>query len=77
MDNISTLTSLYNQNNNVEFKLYSLDYRIEKTETGCSFCSLTYPNQKSYYPDLDYLLDNHYIFGESIRANAHRIINIR
>ncbi|MBQ2947211.1 MAG: hypothetical protein IJE04_05160 [Bacilli bacterium] len=77
MDNISTLENLYNQNGSVEFKLYSLDYKIEKTETGCTICAIEYSNQKNHYPDLNYLLDNHYIFGESIRANAHRIINIR
>ena len=74
--NIDVIKERLNTNNQVKFKLYSLDYIIEKIEDRYVINAILYPDKKNSYSTIDQLLDNYTIFNENIRDNESRIQNI-
>lgn len=77
MDIISELTNKLNTNGKVMFKLYSLDYIIEKTNDKFTIYPEIYPPKlKQEFNSLQELLDNYYIYNESISSNLERVSNI-
>jgi len=74
--NIDAIKEKLNTNNQVRFKLYSLDYLIEKVDNRYIINAILYPDKKNSYPTIDELLDNYTIFNENIRDNEPRIQNI-
>lgn len=77
MDIISELTNKLNTNGRVMFKLYSLDYIIEKINDKFTIYPEIYPpKEKQEFNSLQELLDNYYIYNESISNNLERVSNI-
>jgi len=74
--NIDAIKEKLNTNNQVRFKLYSLDYLIEKVDNRYIINAILYPDKKNSYSTIDELLDNYTIFNENIRDNEPRIQNI-
>ena len=74
--NIDVIKERLNTNNQVKFKLYSLDYLIEKVDDRYVIYAVLYPNKKNSYSTIEQLLDNYTIFNENIRDNEPRIQNI-
>lgn len=74
--NIEKIKSIFNENGIVKFKLYGLDYTIQKLDNRvCVFADL-YVSKKSIYNDIDSLLQNYYIYGENIEFYDDRIRDI-
>ncbi|MBQ4584508.1 MAG: hypothetical protein IJA94_06440 [Bacilli bacterium] len=74
--NIETMKTIFNQNGVVRFKMYGLDYTVEKVENGVVIYADLYNNKKNVYENLDDVLSNYYIYNESIESNEGRIQNI-
>ena len=74
--NIETMKTIFNKNGVVRFKMYGLDYTVEKVENGVVIYADLYNNKKNVYENLDDVLSNYYIYNESIESNEGRIQNI-
>jgi len=74
--NIDLIKEKLNTNGQVRFKLYSLEYLIEKEDDKYLISATLYPNKKTAFPTVDSLFDNYTIFNENIRDNDQRIQNI-
>lgn len=74
--NIDKIKEILNTKNEVKFKLYSLEYLIEKVEDRFLISATLYPNKKNSYRTIDELLENYTIFNENIKDNDQRIQNI-
>lgn len=74
--NIEKIKSIFNEKSVVIFKLYSLNYTIQKVENGVVIFSDMYNSKKEFYSNIDILLKNYIIFGENIEDNEEKIINI-
>jgi len=74
--NIENMKTIFNQNGVVKFKMYGLDYTVEKVDNGVVIYPDLYNNKKNVYDSLDSMLSNYYIYNESIESNEIRIMNI-
>lgn len=74
--NIDLIKEKLNASEQVKFKLYSLEYVIEKKDNRYIIYAILYPDKKNSYTTIDDLLDNYTIFNENIRDNEPRIQNI-
>lgn len=73
---IEELKKVFETDNEVKFKLYSLDYIIKKLEDKVIIYPIIYETKKSIYNSLDELLNNYLIYGETIGDNESRINKI-
>ncbi|MBE5805984.1 MAG: hypothetical protein E7313_04650 [Clostridiales bacterium] len=74
--NIKKLKSVFEEKGMVKFKLYGLEYTIQKVDDGVVIFADLYDSKKEKYDDVDLLLKQHYIYGENIEDNEERILNI-
>lgn len=74
---IDELSTILQKDNYVKFKLYSLEYVIEKNSIGLCIYSVLYAEKKQYYESLKKLLNEFTIYGESILDNINLITLIR
>lgn len=70
---IELLKQKLNDTGEINFKLYSLIYVIKKVENKVVIYPKLYEYKKTYYNDIDTLLDNYLIFNENIRDNEEKI----
>ena len=74
---ISEIKEILEQTNTVTFKLYSLEYILDKNQDGTySIYPTSMIKSKRYYRTLDELLTKYRIFGENIIQNEDRIKRI-
>lgn len=71
---LNELKERYEKNNEVKFKLFSLEYIIQKADDKVVIYPLLYSNRKSAYSSLDETLNYYTIYNESIIENMDRII---
>ncbi len=71
---LSELKERYEKNNEVKFKLFSLEYIIQKADSGVLVYPILYSNRKSTYSNLDEALNYYTIYNESIIENIDRLI---
>lgn len=71
---LSELKERYEKNNEVKFKLFSLEYIIQKADNGVLVYPILYSNRKSTYSNLDEALSYYTIYNESIIENIDRVI---
>jgi len=57
----------------LKFKLYSLDYIVEKLDNQVVIYAPIYNKRKHYYNDLDELLNNFTIYNEPLIYNLDRV----
>lgn len=71
---LNELRERYEKNNEVKFKLFSLEYIIKKIDNDVVVYSILYDNRKYRYSSLDEALNNYTIYNESILDNIDRVI---
>ncbi|MBQ2946668.1 MAG: hypothetical protein IJE04_02325 [Bacilli bacterium] len=71
---LNELKERYEKNNEVKFKLFSLEYIIQKNDNGVEVYPLLYSNRKNRYSSLEEALNYYTIYNESIIENIDRVI---
>ena len=71
---LNELKERYEKNNEVKFKLFSLEYIIQKNDNGVEVYPLLYSNRKNRYSSLEEALNYYIIYNESIIENIDRVI---
>ncbi len=71
---LNELKEKYEKNNEVKFKLFSLEYVIQNVDNNVVVYPLLYSNRKSTYSTLDEALNYYTIYNESIIENIDRVI---
>lgn len=75
--NINTIKNILEKKNIVEFRLYSLNYCIEKKEDKYIIYSENNAEFKKEYKTLDLLFNNYSIYNENLKSNEKLIKNIK
>ena len=63
---INELKDHYEKNNKIKFKLYSLEYLIERVDNYVQVYAIDYPTRKSKYFSLDELMNNFTVYNEPL-----------
>jgi len=71
---LNELKERYEKNNEVKFKLFSLEYIIQNVDNNVVVYPLLYSNKKNKYPTLEEALNYYTIYNESIIENIDRVI---
>ena len=53
-------------NNQIKFKLYSLEYLIEKVDNYIQIYAIDYPTRKSKYNSFEELINNFTVYNEPL-----------
>ena len=72
--NVEKLKSILLEKNKVNFKLYSLDYVIEKTENYIILFSPTYPKDVRKYNNIDELLNDFTVYNQTLFEIDDKVI---
>lgn len=70
---LNELKERYEKNNEVRFKMFNLEYIIQKIDNNVIVYPLLYSSRKSVYSNLDDALNYYTIYNESIMDNLDRI----
>lgn len=70
---LNELKERYEKNNEVRFKMFNLEYIIQKTDNNVIVYPLLYSSRKNIYSNLDDALNYYTIYNESIMNNLDRI----
>lgn len=73
---VNKLIEIYQNQKEVRFKLYSLEYIIKEDNNSVVIYPLLYPQKKSKYKTIEELLNYYMIYNESILENIDRLIII-
>ena len=71
---LNELKEQYEKNNEVKFKLFSLEYIIQKVDNSVLVYPILYSDKKSTYSNLDEALNYYTVYNESIMENIDRVI---
>lgn len=71
---LNELKERYEKNNEVKFKLFSLEYIIQKVDNNVLVYPILYSNRKSTYSNLEEALNYYTVYNESIIENIDRLI---
>lgn len=71
---LNELKERYEKNNEVKFKLFSLEYIIQKVDNNVVVYPILYSNKKNTYTSLEEALNYFTIYNESILDNIDRVI---
>ena len=63
----------FESNNRVKFKLYSLEYLIERVDNYVQVYAIDYPMRKSKYNTLEELFNNFTVYNESLISLINNI----
>ena len=64
--NYESMKNIFERNNRIKFKLYSLEYLIEKVDSYIQIYALDYPTRKSIYNSFDELMNNYTVYNEPL-----------
>lgn len=67
------LENIFNNSNEIKFKLYSLEYIIRKIDTGVGVFAILYQNRKQTYSSFSDAMNNFTVYNESLIDNIDRI----
>ena len=73
---IEELKQIFNEKNEVHFKLYALKYTIKKENDKVIIFADLYPNRNNIYSSIDELLNNYTVYNENLIDNQQRIEKI-
>ena len=73
---IEKLKETFNNNNEVKFKLFNLEYIIEKDNDRVCVYPILYPTRKKIYFSLEDALNHFTIYNENIIENSDFIVLI-
>ena len=68
------LCSLFNEKNKLQFKLYSLEYKVEMIDNKVVIYAIYYEKDKHYYNSLEELMNNYTVYNEPLVNQMDRII---
>ena len=71
-----SLKADFEKTNSFKFKLYSLEYLIEKADNYIQIYAIDYPSRKSKYNSLEELLNNFTIYNEPLITLLNNIKKI-
>ena len=71
-----TIKGEFEKDNRLKFKLYSLEYLIEKVDNYIQIYAIDYPTRKSKYNSLEELLNNYTIYNEPLITVLNNIKKI-
>lgn len=71
---LNELKERYEKNNEVKFKLFSLEYIIQKVDDKVVIYPLLYSNRQNVYTSLEEALNYYTIYNESVIENIDRLI---
>lgn len=74
--NIEEIKRIYNEKNKVSFKIFGLDYTIEKINSSVIIYANMYEKKYKIYPNIDDLLNYYFIYGEELITYNNKIQNI-
>ena len=63
----------FESNSRVKFKLYSLEYLIERVDNYIQVYAIDYPTRKSKYNTLEELFNNFTVYNESLISLINNI----
>lgn len=61
-----SIKSEFETNNRIKFKLYSLEYLIERIDNYVQVYAIDYPTRKNKYNSLEELMNNYTIYNEPL-----------
>ena len=61
-----SMKSEFETNNRIKFKLYSLEYLIERADNYVQVYAIDYPTRKSKYNTLEELFNNFTVYNEPL-----------
>lgn len=67
------LENIFNSENEVKFKLFSLEYIIRKIDTDVEVFAVLYENRKKIYSSFSEAMNNFTVYNESLIENIDRI----
>lgn len=73
---IEKMKDVFNNNSEVHFKIYTLEYTIKKDNDNVIIYADLYNGKKEIYNSLDELLNNFTIYNETLIENEDRILII-
>lgn len=73
---VEKINKLFNEKNEVHFKLYALEYTIKKENDIVIIYADLYPNKKNIYSSIEELLNNYTVYNENLIDNQQRIEKI-
>jgi len=68
------LNNRFISNNKLKFKLYSLEYVVEKVDNGIEIYATYYQTRKSNYNSFEELMNNYTVYNEPLINQINRII---
>ena len=71
-----SLKTIFEKTNSFKFKLYSLEYIIDKVDNYIQIYAIDYPTRKSKYNSLEELLNNYTIYNEPLVTVLNNIKKI-
>jgi len=74
--NYESIKDEFETNNQLKFKLYSLEYLIEKVDNYVQIYAIDYPTRKSKYNSLEDLLNNFTVYNEPLNILLNNIKEI-
>ena len=63
----------FESNSKIKFKLYSLEYLIERVDNYVQVYAIDYPTRKSKYNTLEELFNNFTVYNESLISLINNI----
>ena len=63
----------FESNSRIKFKLYSLEYLIERVDNYVQVYAIDYPTRKSKYNTLEELFNNFTVYNESLISLINNI----
>lgn len=70
---LNDLQALFETNNHIKFKLYSLEYIIEKIDNYVQVYAIDYPSRKSKYKTFEELMNNYTVYNEPLITTINNI----
>ncbi len=64
--NYESIKDEFETNNQLKFKLYSLEYLIEKVDNYVQIYAIDYPTRKNKYNSLEELINNYTVYNEPL-----------
>lgn len=64
--NYESIKDEFETNNQLKFKLYSLEYLIEKVDNYVQIYAIDYPTRKNKYNSFEELINNYTVYNEPL-----------
>ena len=74
---LNDLQTFFDSNGKVEFKLYSLEYKIEKVDNYVQVYAVDYSTRKSKYSSFKEAINNYKVYNEPLLEQLDRIVIIK